>query len=125
MLATWRAGMAALAANPAVAVKASMLSFIHAGWERRGSEARALVAGLVHEVVALFGARRVMFASNYPVDKVTTPGGLAELYETFRDIAERYSPEEQRELFHDAAARAYGLELAAPAAAARAAEGKQ
>ena len=37
VLAQWRAGMAALAANPAVAVKVSMLTFVRAGWEAPGS----------------------------------------------------------------------------------------
>jgi hypothetical protein len=102
----------------AVAVKVSMRTFVRAGWEVPGSEARAAVAGLLHEVVQLFGARRVMFASNYPVDRVTTPGGLAALYNAFRELAARYSPEEQRQMFHDAAARAYGLPEAAEAAEA-------
>jgi predicted TIM-barrel fold metal-dependent hydrolase len=108
VLAHWRAGMAALAANPHVCVKASMLSFIREGWTAPGSAARAEVAALVHEVVALFGARRVMFASNFPVDKVTT-GALADVYAAFRDIAQRYSDEERRDLFANTAARAYGL----------------
>ena len=66
----------------------------------------------MREVIALFGAHRVMFASNFPVDKVTT-GSLADIYAGFRDIAAVYSPDEQRDLFANSAARAYGLPLVA------------
>ena len=113
VLATWRAGMAALAAVPGerVAVKASMLTFIREGW-LTDAGARAQVTALVREVIALFGAHRVMFASNFPVDKVTT-GSLADIYAGFRDIAAVYSPDEQRDLFANSAARAYGLPLVA------------
>lgn len=108
VLADWRAGMAALAANEHAFVKASMLSFVREGWLVPGSDARQQVTALVREVIALFGARRVMFASNYPVDKVTT-GSLRDIYAAFREIAAAYSPEEQQLLFAGTASRAYSL----------------
>ena len=112
VLGHWRAGMTALASNASVFVKVSMLTFIRDGWLVRGSEARAQIAALVHETIALFGAHRVMFASNFPVDKITT-GSLAEIYSAFREIACIYSADQQRDLFANSAARAFGLTLVA------------
>lgn len=59
--------MAALAALPNVHVKISGLDYIRHGWAVDAG-ANAVVKGLVREVVALFGASRCMFASNFPVD---------------------------------------------------------
>jgi predicted TIM-barrel fold metal-dependent hydrolase len=63
----WRKGMAALAALPHVHVKISGLDYIRHGWAV-DPEAKAVVKGLVREVVHMFGAGRCMFASNFPVD---------------------------------------------------------
>jgi len=66
-VAEWREGMTALAGCPNVYVKLSGLDYIRSGWIG-APEAHAQVAGLVAEVLALFGVDRCMFASNFPVD---------------------------------------------------------
>ena len=63
-LATWRAGMAALAALPHAHVKLGMLAFAVPGWV--GEPAKdAYLRELVLETVGLFGARRCMFNANW------------------------------------------------------------
>jgi predicted TIM-barrel fold metal-dependent hydrolase len=62
--AEWRAGMAALAALPHVAVKLSGLGFV---WRPMD---RAAAIGRVREVIDLFGAHRVLVASDFPTDRL-------------------------------------------------------
>lgn len=62
--------MTALAALPHVHVKLSGLAYIRSEWVTDPA-AHAVVKGLVREIVALFGASRCMFASNFPVDVFT------------------------------------------------------
>lgn len=106
-LATWRTGMAALAANPRVFVKVSMLGYIRAGWTTDAA-AKAAVTSLVHEAIDLFTPARVMFASNFPVDKHTT-GDLKSIYEGFQEIAVKYGAADRTAMFHDTALAAYKL----------------
>ena len=56
-----------------------------------------------------FGPDRCLFESNFPVDKRGC--SYVVLWNAFKRIAEPYSPDEQRDLFHDSAARAYRLPL--------------
>ena len=74
----------------------------------KSDEQVARVAPLVHETVALFGAKRCMFASNFPVDGLDGCTG-PKLYETFFTLAQGYSVEEQASLFKGAATEAYKL----------------
>jgi L-fuconolactonase len=48
-----------------------------------------------------------MFASNFPVDAASYGYGI--LWNAFKRVAACYSLDEQRELFHDTAARVYRL----------------
>lgn len=68
LLATWREGMAALAALPNVHVKLSFMCFTRKDWHS-SAEGIAQMKGLVDEQLAWFGPDRCLFASNYPVDK--------------------------------------------------------
>jgi len=54
-----------------------------------------------------FGAERCMFESNFPVDKVSTSYRV--LWNSFKRIAAAFSKDDKAALFHDTAARAYGL----------------
>jgi len=73
--AAWRAGMARLAACPNVVSKLSGLgTFIH----RNDS---AHIADIITETVAMFGAERCLFGSNFPIEKLWTDyRGLIEAY---------------------------------------------
>lgn len=98
---TWRAGMKKLAAQPNVYAKLSGLgTFIH-----RNDAAH--IAWIVRETVALFGASRCLFGSNFPIEKLWC--GYAALAGAYRETAAPYSPEEQREMLHDVAARVYRI----------------
>jgi predicted TIM-barrel fold metal-dependent hydrolase len=73
--AAWRAGMARLAACPNVVSKLSGLgTFIH-----RNDPAH--VADVLNQTVAIFGAERCLFGSNFPVEKLwTSYRGLVDAY---------------------------------------------
>jgi predicted TIM-barrel fold metal-dependent hydrolase len=65
----WRAGMQRLAACPNVVCKLSGLgTFIH-----RNDPAH--IAGIVEKTVAMFGASRCLFGSNFPIEKLWTSFG--------------------------------------------------
>ena len=64
--AEWRAGMTLLAAQPNIVSKTSALgTFIH-----RNDPAH--IAAITRETVAIFGAGRTMFGSNFPIEKLWT-----------------------------------------------------
>jgi predicted TIM-barrel fold metal-dependent hydrolase len=98
----WREGMTALAACPNVNVKLSGLgTFVHAC---RGDVTGPIVA----ETVALFGADRCCYGSNFPIEKLWTD--YATLYRTFRSAIAHLSEREQTAILHDTAARLYRLQ---------------
>jgi predicted TIM-barrel fold metal-dependent hydrolase len=99
--AEWRAGMKLLAAQPNVMSKTSALgTFIH-----RNDAAH--VAAIVHETVALFGAQRTLFGSNFPIEKLWTT--YPELIAAHRAAAAQLPDADARALMHDTAMRVYRL----------------
>jgi predicted TIM-barrel fold metal-dependent hydrolase len=99
--AAWRAGMEQLADCPNVVSKLSGLgTFIH-----RNDPVH--VADVMRETVAMFGAERCLFGSNFPVEKLwTSYRGLLEAYRAA--IAEL--GEDQRDaIFRSTAMRVYRL----------------
>jgi predicted TIM-barrel fold metal-dependent hydrolase len=99
--ARWRRGMADLAACPNVVAKLSGLgTFEHAC-------SVELWRPVVEETVALFGADRCLFGSNFPIEKLWTT--YADIVATMRACLARCTPAERRAIFHDTAARVYRL----------------
>lgn len=98
-LAGWRAGMAALAAQPNAIVKISGLCMPGRRWSLADN------AGVVTEVIRLFGPDRVMFGSNFPVDGLCAT--FAEIFDGFRAIVASWSPRDQRQMFFETALRVY------------------
>jgi predicted TIM-barrel fold metal-dependent hydrolase len=99
--AAWRAGMQALAKCPNVYSKLSALgTFIH-----RNDPAH--IASIVHDTVAIFGADRCLFGSNFPIEKLWT--SYSELIAAYRKAAESLSPDQQDAIFGGTAARVYRL----------------
>lgn len=94
----WHDTMSALARCPNVAVKISGLGNLRA--ERRREVALALID--------LFGTKRAMFASNYPVDSLRT--SFDDIFREFDQTTRGFSQAERAELFHDNAARLYRME---------------
>jgi predicted TIM-barrel fold metal-dependent hydrolase len=97
----WREGMKALADCPNVNVKLSGLgTFVHA--------VRAeLMKSIVAEAVALFGADRCCYGSNFPIEKLWTD--YATLYRAFRAAIADFDDREQAAILHDTAARLYRI----------------
>ncbi|MGJ4946711.1 amidohydrolase family protein [Bradyrhizobium sp. HKCCYLS1011] len=100
--ASWRDGMQALAACPNVVSKLSGLgTFIH-----RNDPAH--IAEILGETVALFGAERCLFGSNFPIEKLWT--SYRELVGAFRTAAAPLGAQERDALFRTTAIRVYRLE---------------
>ncbi|TDG04921.1 amidohydrolase [Paraburkholderia guartelaensis] len=103
-LAAWRQGMEALAALPRVAVKLSEFGLRDAEWNE--AENRRIIA----DALAIFGARRCMFASNFPVAglRVSYPA----LMHTFAQALDTcgWSLAEQHAVWHDNAIRIYRID---------------
>jgi predicted TIM-barrel fold metal-dependent hydrolase len=98
----WRAGMKRLAACPNVVSKLSALgTFIH-----RNDPGH--VASIVAETLAIFGAERCLFGSNFPVEKLWT--NYRELVGAYIAAATKLAPEEREAIFRTTAMRVYQLE---------------
>lgn len=102
-IAVWRAGLAALAALPHVAIKLSGPGFIRRDWTPE------CVRPFLSEAVDLFGTGRCMFATDTPTDKLFAP--LDRYLETYRDFAAGFPLDAQRDLFGRNANRIYRLGL--------------
>jgi predicted TIM-barrel fold metal-dependent hydrolase len=94
----WQAAMAGLARCANVAVKISGLGNLD-------TRAQLQVIGAV---LQLFGTRRAMFASNYPVDSLRA--SYDAIYQRFDQATHGLSAAERRDLFHDNAVRIYRME---------------
>jgi predicted TIM-barrel fold metal-dependent hydrolase len=97
----WRSGMRALAAQPNVAVKVSGLAMLDWRWSR-GS-----LSPFVQQTLDIFGADRVMIASNFPVDRLF--GTLAAFYQAYRALLGGASEDERARLFARNAERIYRI----------------
>ncbi len=97
----WRQAMRVLATQPNVVTKLSGLgTFIH-------KNDPAHVASIVQETVALFGAERCLFGSNFPIEKLWAD--YPSLLDAHRAAIAGLSAAEQRAILHDNAVRVYRL----------------
>jgi predicted TIM-barrel fold metal-dependent hydrolase len=93
--------MTALAQCPNVNVKLSGLgTFMHACRDD-------VVGPIVRETIAMFGADRCFYGSNFPIEKLWTDYGT--LYRTFRNAIAHLGDAEQAAVLHDTAARLYRI----------------
>jgi len=97
----WRHGMRLLAAQPNVAVKISGLAMIDPGWTLKS------IRPLVRETIEMFGVNRVMFGSNFPVDKLNAT--LPNLISAIRAATADLTPGERRQLFSQNALHWYRI----------------
>ncbi|MEZ0578153.1 amidohydrolase [Nocardioides sp. MH1] len=110
LLARWKDSLAALAAHSNVVAKHSGLAFPMLGWSGPGvgrEEIAEKVAPLVQHTTEVFGPDRLLFGSNYPMDKAIAPypvivGALA-------DLLAPYGPDLLRKVFRDTAMAVYRL----------------
>ena len=98
----WRSGMRAARGAAERRLKALRRS-------ARSSTAtiRSISPGSCGETVALFGARRCLFGSNFPIEKLWTD--YRSLIEAHRAAIAGFSEAEQRAILHDTAARVYRI----------------
>jgi predicted TIM-barrel fold metal-dependent hydrolase len=97
----WDAGMRALAAAGNVSVKISALGMATPGWSVE--DIRPYVEG----TIKIFGVDRCMFASNFPVDSLTSD--YTTIWAAYDEITSGMSDGDRAKLFHDNAVRFYRL----------------
>jgi predicted TIM-barrel fold metal-dependent hydrolase len=100
-LAEWRLGMKALAAHEHVMLKISELGLADASWNYFDNK------DIILEAIEIFGFKRCMFASNFPVSKLRI--GYTDLVKAIAHMIKDCSKTERSALFHDTAERFYSL----------------
>lgn len=100
-IAGWRAAMRTLAAAPQASVKISGLGLRGVPWRIADNR------GIIRDIIEIFGVRRCMFASNFPVDGLC--GSFDTIYSGFMEATADLPAADRRALFHDNAVRVYRL----------------
>jgi predicted TIM-barrel fold metal-dependent hydrolase len=100
-LRDWRNGMLRVAAQPNVVTKISALGTNDHSWTT------ASIRPIVLETIDVFGPKRTMFGSNFPVDGLYS--SFATLYAAFDEITGPMSTHERREMFAETARRTYRI----------------
>jgi len=99
--AAWRESLGLLAREPNVVAKLSAFgTFVH-------RNDPGLIEGIVRETVALFGADRCLWGSNFPIEKLWTD--YASLLAAHREAVRPLGEAAERAIFEGTAARVYGL----------------
>lgn len=114
-LEDWYDDLAQLAQLDHVHVKLSGLLMPVLGFDFHLRDQRASVAEVVDAIgphieygLKIFGVDRSMFASNFPMDKVSV--SFEHLYDAYFEIVKGYSEENQQKLFMNNAVAFYGIE---------------
>ncbi|MGB3644110.1 MAG: amidohydrolase [Mesorhizobium sp.] len=95
----WKAGLRTLSAAPNLYAKLSGLgTFVH-------HNDPALIETIMDNAVAILGSDRLMFGSNFPVEKLWT--SHADLIAAHRAAASRHSKADQQNIFWNTAKRIY------------------
>lgn len=98
-LQAWHQALASVAQAPNVSVKISGIGVPGESWTVAANR------WIVRELIAMFGASRCLFASNFPVDGLCA--GFADIFDGFRAIVADMDDADQRAMFHDNAMRLY------------------
>lgn len=113
--AAWRKDLAALAELPNTRIKIGGCGLAVMGYgyhaEARPPQSSRLAADWkahVDSCIALFGPRRAMFESNFPVDKGQF--SYVALWNAFKRLAAAFGEEERHDLFWRSAARCYRVD---------------
>ncbi|MBB3937256.1 amidohydrolase family protein [Aureimonas phyllosphaerae] len=102
-LLAWRQGLERMAQAPNVRCKISGFGRPGRGWTVEDN------ARIVREAIAIFGAGRAMFASNFPVDSLCVD--FDTLYRGFKTIVSDLPATDQFALFAGTAAETYGVAI--------------
>lgn len=107
----WRTGIARLARQPNVVVKASGYDAVDPSWAQPG------YAEYVLTLLEAFGVDRVLFGSNFPVDRRTI--SYRALVDATLAVTQGLTADERDRLFCRNTARVYRIDLPPPPAARR------
>lgn len=100
-VAAWKEGLACFAPLPNLHAKLSGLgTFVH----RNDPD---LISRIVDGAVAILGSERLMFGSNFPIEKLWSD--YAAVLAAHRAAAERHGAKAAADILHDTAARIYRL----------------
>lgn len=97
----WQQGMATLSSLPNVSVKVSGFGFIDRQWNY------AEMNSIVGQTIDWFGINRVMFASDFPTDKLFNSFALA--FDSYAEMVSSFSSSERDALFAENAERIYRI----------------
>jgi predicted TIM-barrel fold metal-dependent hydrolase len=100
-LAGWRKALERIAAWPNTALKISGLGVPGERWTPE------LQGPVVRDAIRIFGARRCMFASNFPVDGLC--GSFDEIFDAFDELTSELDEAVRADLFRDNARRIYAM----------------
>jgi predicted TIM-barrel fold metal-dependent hydrolase len=110
----WRKSLSELAKCENVFVKLGGVNMVINGhdWHRRekpptSDELVAAAGQYIEFSIEAFGADRGMFESNYPAERITCGYGV--VWNFFKKVTQYFSADEKAKLYHDTAARIYGL----------------
>jgi len=97
----WRAALTVMAACPNLHVKISGLGMYS------GGITLAQARQVIRDVVQIFGVRRTIYGSNFPLEKLHA--SYADFFGIYRTVLSEYSDAEQRAVLHDNAVKFYRL----------------
>jgi predicted TIM-barrel fold metal-dependent hydrolase len=100
-LSLWRRSLETYAGLPNVAIKISGLGMAEGGWNE------AMSRRLASETLEIFGPERCLFASNFPVDRLTSDYDT--IWTLFREIVAPLSEAEQHAILRGNAERIYRI----------------
>ncbi|MEX2519964.1 MAG: amidohydrolase family protein [Paracoccaceae bacterium] len=102
-LAGWRAALSSIASAPNVALKISGIGMPNQPWTVEAN------GPVVLDAIRIFGADRVMFASNFPVDGLTA--SFETIFGGFDRITADFSDADRAAMFCENARRTYRMEI--------------
>ena len=103
-LETWRQGLRLLASLPQVSCKISGLGMFDPGWSRDS------IRPIVEHCIDLFGPRRCMFGSNFPVDSLYA--SFARVWSAYDEITSSLDPTSRARLKSGTAREFYRIDAA-------------
>lgn len=101
-LSGWREALSTLAGAPNVNLKISGIGIAGRPWSVEDNRA------IVLDAIEIFGAGRVMFASNFPVDSLV--GSFETIFDGFDEITSGFNEQERAAMFRENARRIYRFE---------------
>ena len=107
----WKTNMETLARSKNVFVKISGLFMPCIGWaipEPRAGELTKSVLPILEFIVELFGSKRCLFGSNFPVDIATLPSEI--ILQVYKNCFSCFSSQEQKDILGGTARQIYDLE---------------